>query len=88
YKKATVSILPQSNAKKLDFKYRDKKGDSKIIIVKRFKNIWKANEQISGVTINPEFGQVVINYQAVYPESDILAAQYVGNSDASEWAKV
>lgn len=88
YKKATVSILPQSNATKLDFKYRDKKGDSKIIIVKRFKNIWKANEQISGVTINPEFGQVVINYQAVYPESDILAAQYVGNSDASEWAKV
>ena len=87
YKKATVSILPQSNATKLDFKYRDKKGDSKIIIVKRFKNIWKANEQISGVTINPEFGQVVINYQAVYPESDILAAQYVGNSDASEWAK-
>ena len=88
YKKATVSILPQSNATKLDFKYQDKKGDSKIIIVKRFKNIWKANEQISGVTINPEFGQVVINYQAVYPESDILAAQYVGNSDASEWAKV
>ncbi|WP_141746074.1 LPXTG cell wall anchor domain-containing protein, partial [Staphylococcus sp. HMSC072H01] len=88
YKKATVSILPQSNATKLDFKYRDKNGDSKIIIVKRFKNIWKANEQISGVTINPEFGQVVINYQAVYPESDILAAQYVGNSDASEWAKV
>ncbi|MBM6146206.1 LPXTG cell wall anchor domain-containing protein [Staphylococcus epidermidis] len=88
YKKATVSILPQSNATKLDFKYRNKKGDSKIIIVKRFKNIWKANEQISGVTINPEFGQVVINYQAVYPESDILAAQYVGNSDASEWAKV
>ena len=88
YKKATVSILPQSNATKLDFKYRDKKGDSKTIIVKRFKNIWKANEQISGVTINPEFGQVVINYQAVYPESDILAAQYVGNSDASEWAKV
>ncbi|MEB7399411.1 SasC/FmtB family protein [Staphylococcus epidermidis] len=88
YKKATVSILPQSNATKLDFKYRDKKGDSKIIIVKRFKNIWKAIEQISGVTINPEFGQVVINYQAVYPESDILAAQYVGNSDASEWAKV
>ncbi|MEJ7157496.1 hypothetical protein, partial [Staphylococcus capitis] len=62
YKKATVSILPQSNTTKLDFKYRDKKGDSKIIIVKRFKNIWKANEQISGVTINPEFGQVVINY--------------------------
>ena len=88
YKKATVSILPQSNATKLDFKYRDKKGDSKVLIVKRFKNIWKANEQISGVTINPEFGQVVINYQAVYPESDILAAQYVGNSDASEWAKV
>ncbi|MCG1718238.1 LPXTG cell wall anchor domain-containing protein [Staphylococcus epidermidis] len=88
YKKATVSILPQSNATKLDFKYRDKKGDSKVLIVKRFKNIWKANEQISGVTINPEFGQVVINYQVVYPESDILAAQYVGNSDASEWAKV
>ena len=88
YKKVTVSILPQSNATKLDFKYRDKKGDSKVLIVKRFKNIWKANEQISGVTINPEFGQVVINYQVVYPESDILAAQYVGNSDASEWAKV
>ncbi|MCG2127374.1 LPXTG cell wall anchor domain-containing protein [Staphylococcus epidermidis] len=88
YKKATVSILPQSNATKLDFKYRDKKGDSKVIIVKRFKDIWKANQQISGVSINPEFGQVVINYQAVYPESDILAAQYVGNSDASEWAKV
>ncbi|MDS3940385.1 LPXTG cell wall anchor domain-containing protein [Staphylococcus epidermidis] len=88
FKKATVSILPQSNATKLDFKYRDKKGDSKVIIVKRFKDIWKANQQISGVSINPEFGQVVINYQAVYPESDILAAQYVGNSDASEWAKV
>ncbi len=88
YKKATVSILPQSNATKLDFKYRDKKGDSKVIIVKRFKDIWKANQQISGVSINPEFGQVVINYQAVYPESDILAAQYVGNSDASEWTKV
>ncbi|MCG2001290.1 SasC/FmtB family protein [Staphylococcus epidermidis] len=88
YKKATVSILPQSNATKLDFKYRDKKGDSKVLIVKKFKNIWKANEQISGVTINPEFGQVVINHQAVYPESDILAAQYVRNSDASEWVKV
>ncbi|MGC7603966.1 SasC/FmtB family protein [Staphylococcus epidermidis] len=88
FKKATVSILPQSNATKLDFKYRDKKGDSKVIIVKRFKDIWKANQQISGVSINPEFGQVVINYQAVYPESDILAAQYGGNSDASEWAKV
>ncbi|MBM6226965.1 LPXTG cell wall anchor domain-containing protein [Staphylococcus epidermidis] len=88
FKKATVSILPQSNATKLDFKYRDKKGDSKVIIVKRFKDIWKANQQISGVSINPEFGQVIINYQAVYPESDILAAQYVGNSDASEWAKV
>ncbi|MCG1263495.1 LPXTG cell wall anchor domain-containing protein [Staphylococcus epidermidis] len=88
FKKATVSILPQSNATKLDFKYRDKKGGSKVIIVKRFKDIWKANQQISGVSINPEFGQVVINYQAVYPESDILAAQYVGNSDASEWAKV
>ncbi|WP_462130483.1 LPXTG cell wall anchor domain-containing protein [Staphylococcus epidermidis] len=88
FKKATVSILPQSNATKLDFKYRDKKGDSKVIIVKRFKDIWKANQQISGVSINPEFGQVVINYQSVYPESDILAAQYVGNSDASEWAKV
>ncbi|MGK8445390.1 SasC/FmtB family protein [Staphylococcus epidermidis] len=85
---ASVEIIPQVKVTRLSLQYIDAKGQQQNLIATLNQNQWTLNKNVSHITLDNNTGKILINYQAVYPESDILAAQYVRNSDASEWAKV
>ncbi|WP_423229002.1 SasC/FmtB family protein [Staphylococcus epidermidis] len=85
---ASVEIIPQVNVTQLSLQYIDAKGQQQNLIATLNQNQWTLNKNVSHITVDKNTGKVLINYQAVYPESEVIARESKGNSDSSNVSMV
>ncbi|WP_213470992.1 SasC/FmtB family protein [Staphylococcus caprae] len=83
-----VSILPNDESTKLEINFKNKEGQSSKITATKEGGIWNLDKEVPGITIEPTTGEVTISYTAVQPESEVIASETKGNSEASEVSKV
>ncbi|EEE48691.1 SasC/FmtB family protein [Staphylococcus capitis] len=79
-----LTITPANKADKLDITYQNTANESTSIIATKTNDNWSLNNSVPGINIEPQSGLVTINYQAVYPESLVVANDIIRNSDTSE----
>ncbi|WP_426806691.1 SasC/FmtB family protein [Staphylococcus capitis] len=79
-----LTITPANKADKLNITYQNTANESTSIIATKTNDNWSLNNSVPGINIEPQSGLVTINYQAVYPESLVVANDIIRNSDTSE----
>ena len=79
-----LTITPANKADKLNITYQNTANESTSIIATKTNDNWSLNNSVPGINIEPQSGLVTINYQAVYPESVVVANDIIRNSDTSE----
>ncbi|EES37048.1 Gram-positive signal peptide protein, YSIRK family, partial [Staphylococcus epidermidis W23144] len=85
---ASVEIIPQVKVTRLSLQYIDAKGQQQNLIATLNQNQWTLNKNVSHITLDNNTGKILINYQAVYPESEVIARESKGNSDSSNVSMV
>ncbi|MBU5272848.1 SasC/FmtB family protein [Staphylococcus caprae] len=85
---ASVSIVPADESNKLEIHYTNKDGQASILIATKEGSTWSLDNQVSGITLDANTGEVTISYSAVQQESEITASETKANSDESEVSKV
>ncbi|MBE7347789.1 YSIRK signal domain/LPXTG anchor domain surface protein, partial [Staphylococcus epidermidis] len=78
-----VVIAPNGEATQITVKYRTPDGQEATFIASKTNQQWTLNKQIDHVNVDENSGKVTMGYQAVQPESEIIATETKGNSDAS-----
>uniref|UniRef100_UPI003F5325A9 SasC/FmtB family protein n=1 Tax=Staphylococcus capitis TaxID=29388 RepID=UPI003F5325A9 len=79
-----LTITPANKADKLNITYQNTANERTSIIATKTNDNWSLNNSVPGINIEPQSGLVTINYQAVYPESVVVANDIIRNSDTSE----
>ncbi|WP_458252041.1 SasC/FmtB family protein [Staphylococcus capitis] len=79
-----LTITPANKADKLNITYQNTANERTSIIATKTNDNWSLNNSVPGINIEPQSGLVTINYQAVYPESLVVANDIIRNSDTSE----
>ncbi|WP_419964940.1 SasC/FmtB family protein [Staphylococcus capitis] len=79
-----LTITPANKADKLNIIYQNTANERTSIIATKTNDNWSLNNSVPGINIEPQSGLVTINYQAVYPESVVVANDIIRNSDTSE----
>ncbi len=79
-----LTITPANKADKLNIIYKNTANERTSIIATKTNDNWSLNNSVPGINIEPQSGLVTINYQAVYPESVVVANDIIRNSDTSE----
>ena len=80
--RVNVTIVPNGEAK-IAIKYRTPDGQEATLIASKNESSWTLNKQIDHVNVDENSGKVTMGYQAVQPESEVIATETKGNSDAS-----
>ncbi|MDH9271935.1 hypothetical protein PYM35_12000, partial [Staphylococcus epidermidis] len=70
-----VTIAPNGEATQIAIKYRTPDGQETTLIASKNGSSWTLNKQIDHVNIDENSGKVTIGYQAVQPESEIIATE-------------
>ncbi|MDU2545613.1 MAG: hypothetical protein E7D13_05720, partial [Finegoldia magna] len=86
--RVNVVIAPNGEATQIAIKYRTPDGQETTLIASKNGSSWTLNKQIDHVNIDENSGKVTIGYQAVQPESEIIATETKGNSDASAESRI
>ncbi|MEZ7656368.1 SasC/FmtB family protein, partial [Staphylococcus epidermidis] len=86
--RVNVTIVPNGEATQITVKYRTPDGQEATFIASKTNQQWTLNKQIDHVNIDENSGKVTIDYQAVQPESEIIATETNGNSDASAESRI
>ncbi|WP_333487286.1 SasC/FmtB family protein, partial [Staphylococcus epidermidis] len=81
--RVNVTIVPNGEATQITVKYRTPDGQEATFIASKTNQQWTLNKQIDHVNVDETSGKVTMGYQAVPPESEIIATETKGNSDAS-----
>ncbi|WP_222126309.1 hypothetical protein, partial [Rothia kristinae] len=63
-------------------------GQEATLVASKNESSWTLNKQIDHVNIDENSGKVTIGYQAVQPESEVIATETKGNSDESAESRV
>ncbi|MGX0699488.1 SasC/FmtB family protein [Staphylococcus capitis] len=79
-----LTITPANKADKLNIIYQNTANERTSIIATKTNDNWSLKNSVPGINIEPQSGLVTINYQAVYPESVVVANDIIRNSDTSE----
>ncbi|WP_186306240.1 SasC/FmtB family protein [Staphylococcus capitis] len=83
-----LTITPANKADKLNVTYQNTANERTSIIATKTNDNWSLDNSVPGINIEPQSGLVTINYQAVYPESVVVANDIIRNSDTSEESRV
>ena len=86
--RVNVTIVPNGEATQIAIKYRTPDGQEATLIASKNESSWTLNKQIDHVNVDENSGKVTIDYQAVQPESEIIATETNGNSDASAESRI
>ncbi len=86
--RVNVVIAPNGEATQIAVKYRTPDGQEATLVASKNESSWTLNKQIDHVNIDENSGKVTIGYQAVQPESEIIATETKGNSDASAESRI
>ena len=81
--RVNVTIVPNGEATQIAIKYRTPDGQEATLIASKNESSWTLNKQIDHVNVDENSGKVTMGYQAVQPESEVIATETKGNSDAS-----
>ncbi|WP_157946444.1 SasC/FmtB family protein [Staphylococcus capitis] len=85
---ASVKVTPKGESTKLIINYTNSEGQPDSIIASKKEGTWSLNKETPHIEINDHTGKVTIGYQAVQAESEIVATETKGNSDASAESKI
>ncbi|MBM0772845.1 SasC/FmtB family protein, partial [Staphylococcus epidermidis] len=85
---AKVNIFPNDEATRVVIMYTSLDGQEATFIASKNESSWTLNKQIDHVNVDENSGKVTIDYQAVQPESEIIATETNGNSDASAESRI
>ncbi|OHO27062.1 hypothetical protein HMPREF2652_04915, partial [Staphylococcus sp. HMSC034A07] len=85
---AKVNIFPNDEATRIVIMYTSLEGQEATLVASKNESSWTLNKQIDHVNIDENSGKVTIGYQAVQPESEVIATETKGNSDASAESRV
>ncbi|KDP66032.1 hypothetical protein SEVCU013_0031 [Staphylococcus epidermidis VCU013] len=83
-----VTIAPNGETTQIAVKYRTPDGQEATLVASKNESSWTLNKQIDHVNIDENSGKVMIGYQAVQPESEVIATETKGNSDASAESRI
>ncbi|MBF9280036.1 YSIRK signal domain/LPXTG anchor domain surface protein, partial [Staphylococcus epidermidis] len=86
--RVNVTIVPNGEATQIAIKYRTPDGQEATLIASKNESSWTLNKQIDHVNVDENSGKVTLGYQAVQPESEIIATETNGNSDASAESRI
>ncbi|MDU2084293.1 MAG: YSIRK signal domain/LPXTG anchor domain surface protein, partial [Staphylococcus epidermidis] len=86
--RVNVVIAPNGEATQIAIKYRTPDGQETTLIASKNGSSWTLNKQIDYVNIEENSGKVTIGYQAVQLESEVIATETKGNSDASAESRI
>ena len=86
--RVNVTIAPNGEATQIAVKYRTPDGQKATLVASKTNQQWTLNKQIDYVNVDENSGKVTMGYQAVQPESEIIATETKGNSDASAESRV
>ncbi|PAK63634.1 YSIRK signal domain/LPXTG anchor domain surface protein [Staphylococcus caprae] len=85
---ANVNIAPNGESTKVVVQYINNGGQASTVTATKEGTTWSLDKDVSGISINSNSGQVTISHLAVQPESEVIASETKGNSEASEVSKV
>ncbi|OFL67962.1 hypothetical protein HMPREF2755_07810, partial [Staphylococcus sp. HMSC072H01] len=85
---AKVNIFPNDEATRIVIMYTSLEGQEATLVASKNESSWTLNKQIDHVNIDENSGKVTIGYQAVQPESEVIATETKGNSDESAESRV
>ncbi|MEQ5991010.1 hypothetical protein [Staphylococcus saccharolyticus] len=87
-KKGIVIIKLNNGSTELKIKYRNQQGRIITISSNKINQLWRLNQRIKGIKINPLTGEVIISELAVLKESIISVKAIKGNSDESKDVRI
>jgi len=87
-KKGIVIIKSNNGSTELKIKYTNQQGRIITISANKINQLWRLNQRIKGIKIDPLTGEVIISELAVLKESIISVKAIKGNSDESKEARI